>query len=77
MSQSDFRTTPSDAYQLTIFGGSASPILGPDPEGLWPSGQPASLPDEAWDVFRLDQDESSDEPEPGDFWIEPDAPDDE
>jgi hypothetical protein len=38
--------------------------------------QPASLPDEVWDVFRLDEDHWSDEPEPGDFWVEPDTPDD-
>ena len=33
---------------------------------------PASLPDEVWDVFRLDELDARDEPEPGDFWWEPD-----
>jgi hypothetical protein len=31
---------------------------------------PASLPDEVWDVFRLDEVDLRDEPEPGDFWWE-------
>ena len=39
--------------------------------GLAASG-PASLPDEVWDVFRLDEADARDEPEPGDFWWEPD-----
>jgi hypothetical protein len=33
---------------------------------------PTSLPDEVWDVFRLDDADAEDEPEPGDFWWEPD-----
>jgi hypothetical protein len=33
---------------------------------------PASLPDEVWDVFRLDEADARDEPEPGDFWWDPD-----
>jgi hypothetical protein len=35
---------------------------------------PASLPDDVWDVFRLDLGDVDDEPEPGDFWLEPDDP---
>jgi hypothetical protein len=34
----------------------------------------ASLPDDVWDVFRLDEvDHLRDEPEPGDFWWEPEG----
>ena len=32
---------------------------------------PASLPDDVWDVFRIDDDCAAGEPEPGDFWLEP------
>ena len=33
---------------------------------------PRSLADDVWDVFRLDESEVAEEPEPGDFWLEPD-----
>ncbi len=33
---------------------------------------PTSLPDEVWDVFCPDETDLRDEPEPGDFWWEPD-----
>jgi hypothetical protein len=44
----------------------------PDRQRPRDASGPASLPDEVWDVFRLDELDARDEPEPGDFWWEPD-----
>ena len=77
MSTNDARTTPLEAYGTPDIGGLGDQILNAGQKEPCAATKPASLPDDAWDVFRLDEDETSDEPEPGDFWVEPDAPEDE
>ncbi len=77
MSTNDVRTTPLETYKSSDIGDLGDLILNAGQEGPCAATQPASLPKDAWDVFRLDEDDSSDEPEPGDFWVEADAPEDE
>jgi hypothetical protein len=47
-------------------------LLDAEPHESRSAPVPRSLPDDVWDVFRLDESEVADEPEPGDFWLEPD-----
>ena len=77
MSTNDARTTPLEAYKSSDIGDLRDLILNAGQQGPCASPQPASLPEDAWDVFRLDEDETSDEPEPGDFWVDLDAAEDE
>jgi hypothetical protein len=77
MSTNDARTTPLEGYGRSDSGDLGDLILNAGQKGPCAATQPASLPEDAWDVFRLDEDESSDEPEPGDFWVELDAAEDE
>jgi len=50
--------------------GRASSDAGPNRSRTAPGLR--SLPDDVWDVFRLDDSDTADQPEPGDFWLEPD-----
>lgn len=58
----------------------------PASPGSWPAGlgrvsssaspiapRPWPLDDRLWEVFRLDEDDSPEYPDEGDFWIEADA----
>ena len=51
------------------------PIFEPDPPQSGAERMPRfvkSASDDVWDVFIPDDDELDPQPEPGDFWIEPD-----
>lgn len=59
--------------------GRRSPGTGRAPQRPWPlesssspsaRSQPWPLDDRLWEVFRLDEDDSPDCPDEGDFWIE-------
>jgi len=77
MSNHNSRVAPDKTPKFRRSARAAGLPLDPDPQSRCRPAQRTVPPDEAWDVFRLDEDESPDEPEPGDFWVEPDAPDDE
>jgi len=70
------RTSPSKAHPSGKW-----PRTAPGSRRAWPlsSSSPAPsgprpwpLDDRLWDVFRLDEDDSPECPEEGDFWIEAD-----
>ena len=68
------RSTP-DAVKMERLGRQGNPrcaVSHSAPAAPLPGRDVADLPDDVWEVFRLDPGELEDEPQPGDFWLEPD-----
>ncbi len=70
-------TDAFELYQMPLNGAADEVISRAVPGDSSLPSEPAAIPEAAWDVFLLDEDESPGEPDPGDFWVEADSPDDE